>query len=259
METSGFQKNDFTLHNLPYTTKEITIMGMKLCTPWLKCAIYLLMILLPIMLPVTAFSQNIDDDDDDEDADIYTERFKNANGAAGSFGLTTTGFIVSGSFVRLLNPDWIMFASLAMTSANDPMEIERFDFFGRSFITDSETGETKLNSMFMVPITIGTQRRLFREDINSSFRPFLEAGAGPTFGYVYRYEEGFFGGGSIKLGFNGFIGAGAYFGSNPFSLQGLTVRYQVDTFLSRVELLPNRFRNSFQGISLNLIFGTFFN
>ncbi len=234
-------------------------MNTKLYTPWPKCAVYLLMILLPIMLPVTVFSQNIEDDEDDEDADIYTERFKNANGAAGTFGLTTTSFIVSGSFVRLLNPDWIAFASLAMTSANDPMEIERFDFFGRSFVTDSETGLPKKHSLFLIPVTIGAQRRLFREDMNSAFRPFLEAGAGPTFGYVYRYEEGFFSGGYMKLGFNGFIGAGAYFGSNPFSLQGLTVRYQVDTFVSSVELLPNRFRNSFQGISLNLIFGTFFN
>ncbi len=229
-------------------------MHTKRWTSWLKCLVYLLVILLP----VTAFSQSVDDDDDEE-ADIYTERFKNANGISGSFGLTTTSFIVSVSFVRLLNPDWIAFASLAMTSANDPKEIERFDFLGRSFITDSETGLPKLNSLFLMPITCGAQRRLFREDINSSFRPFIEAGVGPTLGYMYRYEKGFFGGGSIKLGFNGFVGAGAYFGSNPFSLQGLTVRYQVDTFLSHVELLPNRFRNSFQGISLNLIFGTFFN
>lgn len=228
----------------------------KLWISWLKCIAYLLVILLVILLPLTGFSQDIDDDDD---ADIYTERFKNANGAAGSFGLTTTSFIVSGSYIRLLNPDWIAFASLSMTSANDPKEIERFDFFGRSFVTDSETGEPKKNSLLMIPVTVGTQRRLFREDINSSFRPFLEAGIGPTLGYVYRYADGFFSGGYMKLGFNGFIGAGAYFGSNPFSLQGLTVRYQIDTFLGGVELLPNRFRNSFQGISLNLIFGTFFN
>ncbi|MFN3638891.1 MAG: hypothetical protein ACK4XY_10535 [Chloroherpetonaceae bacterium] len=222
---------------------------------WLKCVVYLFIILLPI----TAFAQNLDDEDDDEDVDIYTERFKNANGAAGSFGLTTTSFVVSGSFIRLLNPDWIAFASLSMTSANDPKEIERFDFFGRSIVTDSETGELKKNSLFMMPITIGAQRRLFREEINSAFRPFVEAGIGPTLGYVYDYQNGFFGGGYMKLGFNGFIGAGAYFGSNPFSLQGLSVRYQVDTFVSSVELLPNRFRNLFQGISLNLIFGTFFN
>ncbi|MGQ9804533.1 MAG: hypothetical protein ACUVRP_00455 [Chlorobiales bacterium] len=225
----------------------------KLWTSWLKCIAYLLV----IFLPLTGFSQNIDDDD--EDADIYTEQFKNANGVAGSFGLTTTSFIVSASFIRLLNPDWIVFASLAMTSAKDPKELEQFDFFGRSIVTDSETGLLKKHSLFMMPATLGAQRRLFREDINSAFRPFLEAGAGPTFGYVYRYEDGFFSGGYMKLGFNGFIGAGAYFGSNPFSLQGLTIRYQVDTFVSGVELLPNRFRNSFQGISLNLIFGTFFN
>lgn len=230
-------------------------MRTKFWTTWFRYAVCLLVILLP----VAAFSQNVDDNGDDEDDDIYTERFKNANGAAGSFGLTTTSFIVSGSFIRLLNPDWIAFASLAMTSANDPKELEQFDFFGRSIVTDSETGLLKKHSLFMIPVTIGAQRRLFREDISSSFRPFIEAGAGPTFGYVYGYEDGFFSGGYMKLGFNGFIGAGAYFGSNPFSLQGLTVRYQVDTFMSSIELLPNRFRNSFQGISLSLIFGAFFN
>jgi len=220
-------------------------------------ACLLLSVLLSV-LPTNVFSQDIDDEDD-EDADIYTERFRNANGIAGSFGLTTTSFVISGSFVRLLTPDWIAFASLAMTSGKDPKEIERFDFFGRSIITDSETGELKKNSLFLIPITVGAQRRLFREDINSAFRPFIEVGIGPTLGYVYPYTDGFFSGGYMKLGINGFIGAGAYFGSNPFSLQGLTIRYQVDTFVSSVELLPNRFRNSFQGISLSLIFGTFFN
>jgi hypothetical protein len=207
--------------------------------------------------PISVLSQNVDDDE--EDSDIYTERFRNANGIAGAFGFTTTSFVVSVSFVRLLSPDWIAFTSLAMTSGKDPKEIERFDFFGRSIITDSETGQLKKNSLFLVPLTVGAQRRLFREDINSSFRPFIEAGVGPTLGYVYSYQDGFFSGGYMKLGFNGFIGAGAYFGSNPFSLQGLTVRYQIDTFPSSVELLPNRFRNLFQGISLSLIFGAFFN
>ncbi len=209
------------------------------------------------ILPTNACSQHLEDDD--EDADIYTERLKNVNGVVGSFGLTTTSFIVSGSFVRLLTPDWIAFASLGMTSGRDPKEIERFDFFGRSIVTDSETGKLKKNSLFLIPVTVGVQRRLFREAITSSFRPFVEVGFGPTCGYVYRYQDGFFGGGYLKLGLNGLIGAGAYFGSNPLSLQGLVVRYHVDTFPGSVELLPDRFRNWFQGISLNLVFGAFFN
>lgn len=204
-----------------------------------------------------AAAQNIEDEDDEEQ-ELYVGRYRNAQGIAGAFGLTSTSFVVSGSYVRLFSPDWIGFATLSMTSGKDPKEIERFDVFGRSIITDSETGELKKNSLFLMPITFGAQRRLFRESLTSSFRPFVEAGIGPTVGYVYRYSDGFFGGGYLKLGVNGFVGAGAYFGSNPLSLQGLAVRYQVDAFASGMELLPNRFRNAFQSLSLNLIFGTFF-
>ncbi|MCS6989370.1 MAG: hypothetical protein NZM06_07625 [Chloroherpetonaceae bacterium] len=212
-----------------------------------------------IALSNAGFAQDFEDEEDDQE--IYAERFRNAQGIAGSIGLTTTSFIVSGSYVRLFNPDWIGFAAFSMTSRRDPKEAEKIVGYGISVVSvvyDSETGAEKKNSLLIMPITLGIQRRLFREDITSSFRPFVEAGVGPTVGYVYSYSGGFFGGGYLKLGFNGFVGAGAYFGSNPLSLQGLTIRYHVDAFANGIELLPNRFRNAFHGVSLSLILGTFF-
>jgi hypothetical protein len=199
------------------------------------------------------------DFEEDEDAETLGKPFHPANGLAGGVGITTTSFSVSGSFVRIFSLDWIGFASFAMTAGKDPNELEQINpFNGLSVVYDNETGAEKKNSLLLMPLTFGAQKRLFRESIISSFRPFIEAGIGPTFGYVYNYQAGFFRGGYLTLGLNGFLGAGAYFGSNPLSLQGLTIRYQTDYFINGIELLPNRLRNRFQGISINLVFGTFF-
>jgi hypothetical protein len=219
------------------------------------------LLLVLIASPALVFSQVQDDDEFDEDEAEYYEggRFKTANGIGGEIGLTTSSFVVGVQYMRFLNPDWIAQIALNFTSAKDPRESERVDrFTGQSFAYDTETNAPKLNSVILMPIKLGVQRRLFRGEINSSFRPFVEAGGGPTFGYLYSYNNGLFSGTSINVGANAYMGAGAYFGSNPMQLQGLSFRFEGNYFPNSIELLPGRLRNSFQGVSINLLFGTFF-
>jgi len=192
--------------------------------------------------------------DPDETEDIYSTKYIPMNGISGSVGLTNTGFTASFNFIRLLSPDLIGFARLTISAAGDEDEQETYDFYGRPVSLN------RAESMLLLPLTFGVQRRLFRNNIESTFRPFVEIGAGPTFGLVSDYDDDFFSTftGSANWGVNAVAGVGAYFGSNPTSIQGLTFRYQLNYFANSVEIIEDKPRRFFGNISLNIIFGLFF-
>lgn len=197
---------------------------------------------------------------DDED-DLYAGQFKPMSGIAGVLGLTNAGVYLSVNYTRQFTPDIMGFASLGFSPGRDENEIETFNpFTGQVSVTD-QFQRPKKNDLMILPFTAGVQLRLFRRDIVSTFRPFVEIGAGPTLGYATDYLSGFFGGfgkGYATLGANGMVGIGSYFGSDPRQLQGLVVRYQFNAFPVGVEILEGTRRNFFGSIALTLVFGTFF-
>jgi hypothetical protein len=99
----------------------------------------------------------------------------------------------------------------------------------------------KLNRFLVMPLTLGVQYRLFREDIVETFRPYLTAGAGPAMVYQMPYADvtvsggtatasqvDFFkaiGRGHANYTATAYIGAGANFGSEASSVLGLNFRY----------------------------------
>ncbi|ACF15003.1 hypothetical protein Ctha_2554 [Chloroherpeton thalassium ATCC 35110] len=191
----------------------------------------------------------------DASEDIYSPKYIPMNGISGSVGLTNTGFTASFNFIRLISPDLIGFASLCVSAAGDEDEQETYDYY-----TGEKIALNREKSMLLLPITIGVQQRLFRHDIESTLRPFVEIGAGPTFGLISDYDDNFFETftGAANWGVNGFVGVGAYFGSNPTSLQGITFRYQFNYFAKSVEIIEDTPRRFFGNISLNIVFGMFF-
>ena len=219
------------------------------------------LVLITFFIASSAYASEFQDKKNSESEseyldDIYGPNFKSKHGISGGFGLTNTGFTGNFNYIRLYSPDLIGFISLSITSAGDENEQEVFDpITGRTVSLNRE------ESMLIFPLTFGVQQRLLRESIESSLRPFVEVGLGPSMGYVTPYDDGFFGGfskGQANWGLNGFIGLGAYFGSNPETLQGLTFRYQFNYFSRSVEIITDKERNYFGNISLTLLFGTFF-
>lgn len=205
----------------------------------------------PSTLSNTSFSDTVDEYDE-----LYGNHFKPMSGIAGNIGLNNAGFTASFQYVRIFTPDRIGFLNLSVLAAGDDKERKTFDLY---------TGQTislnRINSMLMLPVTVGVQQRLFSSVIESSFRPFIEIGVGPSFGYITNYDDGFFGGfskGRAAWGMNGLIGIGAYFGSSTTAIQGITFRYQLNYFPKSIELIEQNPRNYFGTISINVIFGTFF-
>ena len=120
----------------------------------------------------------------------------------------------------------------------------------------------KLNRIFLIPVTVGLQLRLFSETVSDNLRPFVEFGAGPTFVLTTPYDKEFlksFGSAHNNMAAGGYLGFGANFGINKSSLVGLNLRYYYVRLISgQVESLINQPRKDFGEIFISISIGTMY-
>ena len=128
----------------------------------------------------------------------------------------------------------------------------------------------KRNSVLLVPLQIGLERRLFRQQIEDNFRPFMALSVGPTLAYQWPYFDDVdgdgrrdadtepltpglegLGEGEARVGIGGTLSVGAAFGrsrsANPsirFGLQGTYFPVDVD-LLEITPLVDNPSRRTF--------------
>jgi hypothetical protein len=150
--------------------------------------------------------------------------------------ISNDGFGLGGFYRREFSPDLFGFVSLSISESKDGREVERIDPFTQTSLVPG-----KLNRFLVLPLMLGIQHRLFREDITDTFRPYINAGVGPTMIYTSPFTEftqtplgvdvrqvEFFkslGKGQPHYTASAFIGAGANFGSDSRNLFGLNFRY----------------------------------
>ena len=161
--------------------------------------------------------------------------------------------------------------NFAVSDVKDDTEFEQYDYFGNSYTPG------KKNRLLMIPFTASIQYRLFKDDIVDNFRPFINAGLGPTMVYVspYTYDRiqyDFYGNpykekmdfftslkyGKMRYTLGGYIGAGAYFGMEKGSLTGLSVKYFFARFPDGIEVMNGGYIRNFGGLFITLTFGSLF-
>lgn len=138
--------------------------------------------------------------------------------------MVSTGGFGLGIFYRHeFSDDFAGYIDFSISESKDDQEIEFYDpYTGRTFVPG------KANRFLNMPLMAGVQHRLFKEDILDNFRPYLNAAVGPTMIYVFPYNEEYFralGKGHPVYTVGGYIGVGAYFGSERAALFGLNLRY----------------------------------
>jgi hypothetical protein len=153
----------------------------------------------------------------------------------GGFGLGTI-------YRREFTPDIAGFVSFSVSESKDDREVEYIDPY---FYTTYVPG--KLNRFLVLPLIVGIQYRLFREDIVDTFRPFVNAGVGPTMIYQMPFVDitvadlgngqrqvtdvqqvDFFnaiGRGHPTYTASAFVGFGANFGTDRHNVLGVNFRY----------------------------------
>ena len=164
--------------------------------------------------------------------------------------------------------------NFAISDVKDEAEFEQYDYYGNSYIPG------KKNRLLLMPLTASIQYRLFKDDIVDNFRPFINAGFGPTMVFVapyahptdYYYTDGtyaytdpgkidFFTSlkyGKMRYTLGGYIGAGAYFGMEKGTLTGLSVKYFLAPFPDGIEVMEGGFIRNFGGLFITLTFGSLF-
>ena len=162
------------------------------------------------------------------------------------------GFGLGTFYRRQIDVKWSAFAEISFSETKDDREFEYIDYFG-NIITIG-----KKSRVFQMPLNFGAQFRLFENDIAENLRPFIVAGAGPTFLLVTPYQEEFFNSfayAQVEYAVGGYIGLGANIGLDKSSLVGITFKYYYSQILSGgVESLYGREKTKIQGffITLNL-------
>lgn len=163
--------------------------------------------------------------------------------------LTNSGFGLGGYYHRSVSDNTSIMAELSLGAGKDERELKFFRF-GTSFIPN------KANYLLMMPVQAGMIQRLFRDEIEDNFRPYVQISAGPTLGWEYPYFNDANGNGrhdagvedtydsigalpkgEFRLGFGGTLAIGAHFGSSKKVTQGVRVGYAFTYFFEGIQLL----------------------
>jgi len=167
--------------------------------------------------------------------------------------LVSNGGFGLGTFYRVeYSDEFSAFIDFSVSEAKDDDEVTYFDYYGRSYTVG------KVNRFLVMPLFLGAQKRLFKDDILDNFRPYVNAAAGPALIYVFPEREEYFnalGRGHPEYTVGGYIGVGAYFGSEKSNILGLNLRYYYLPFPSGLEGLEGILKKQFGGFFITLNFG----
>ncbi len=148
--------------------------------------------------------------------------------------LSNNGFGIAGFYRHEYSRDLFGTLTFGIAESKDENEVEYYDYFGQSFVPG------KINRFLLIPLHVGVQYRLFADDITDSFRPYVNGGLGPSLVLAAPYNREYFnsfGYARSHYTLGGYIGFGAFFGSDLGSLSGINVRYYYIPFSSGIESL----------------------
>jgi hypothetical protein len=166
------------------------------------------------------------------------------------------GFGAGCSYSTHLSSTLSVNAILGITGNRNSDELEYIDpMTGRTFIPN------KVNSLYSFPLTIGMQKRLFRESLSESFRPFIGAGLGYSMILQVPYDQNGFEPDRRTLAHGrpaGYINLGSAFGSEGRTSLSALIRYYYIPFGENgIESIKDLPMKDFGGlfIALGIAFG----
>lgn len=144
--------------------------------------------------------------------------------------------------------------NLSFSAVSDDREIERYDIFGNAVVLD------KINRVYMMPLSIGIRKELFKDDIEGDFTPILNFGVSPTLVFTNPYSRGFFsaiGYTQTHYAFGGYAGLGVSFSQSKSTSMNVVFYYSYLPILGKeIQSLSNSSIKNVGGF--NLAFGVNF-
>ena len=158
-----------------------------------------------------------------QDTIKYT-KVKNEKRNSWSLGLNygENGFGPYAGLYSSLGRTTDMVFSISISGVTDEREIERFDVFGNSIVVN------KINRVFMIPLSAGIRKELFKDDIDGDFLPIFNIGVAPTLVLTNPYNESYFaafGNTQTYFAFGGYAGFGVSFRQNKSMSMNVNFNY----------------------------------
>lgn len=168
--------------------------------------------------------------------------------------LSSHGFGAGGFHSWMLSKNIESSISFYISGARKSDEIEYYDpRTGQIFIPG------KVNRLYLIPITLSFKYHLFNEQLDNTFKPYIDFGLGPSLILSNPYEIEFFS--ALKYTrlytrFGTYLGFGSYLMSTEKSLMGIDARYYYIPFggegIESIVALPIK---DFGGLFLSLSIG----
>jgi len=156
------------------------------------------------------------------------------------------GFGAGATLFQQLSKNISLFEGLYFSGAKDDREFEATDIFGNTFTP------YKVNRLFMIPVNLGIQVRLFREDVTDNLRPQINFGLSPTAVIYTPYDIAFFpsfGYSRAKYTLGAFAGIGVDYLTSRKSSLSMNVRYYYTKLFGKgIESLKDNEKNYFGGL-----------
>jgi hypothetical protein len=118
--------------------------------------------------------------------------------------------------------------------------------------------DNQVNRVFVLPLMLSLQYRVFRSGLSDNLRPYITAGAGPVVAMATPDNESFFtafGDGYSKIVPGGFVGVGANFGTDTKSCFGASIRYFIIPYPGSLESTTTESLTSFSGLYISVVYG----
>ncbi len=178
--------------------------------------------------------------------DLKSQQKEYHNNWAINAVFSDNGFGAGATIYKQFNPELSTFAGIFFSGAKDEREFEVIDIFGNTYTP------YKINRMFMIPLNIGLQYRLFRDDVTDDLRPLVNFGISPTAIIYTPYNEAFlksFSHARAKYTVGAFVGTGLDYLTSKKSSLSLNVRYYYTKLFGKgIESLENKEKTFFGGL-----------
>lgn len=168
------------------------------------------------------------------------------------FLFSNSGFGVGGYYQHNYTPRLSGFIDLSITGSRNTDEFDEYDEVRREWRVPG-----KVNRLYTFPLTVGVRYRIFDQVLVDNFRPYINAGVGPSMIVALPYDREFFssiGHASFAFTGGGFIGLGAEIGgSRP--ILGVNARYFYIPLRPGLESIQNNPITDFGGLFLTMNVG----
>lgn len=226
----------------------------------MKSLKYVVLAILSLIIVKTAVAQDVESNKDTAVSHLQIKPYNEDSGSLikNSWGMdlifSTNGFGVGGFYGHEFSDALTWKINISISEAKDEREVEIYNpYTGESFVP------LKVNRFIAIPLFFAVEYQMFKDEIMDNFRPYITAAIGPTMIFATPYEKEFFS--SLKYGRayytgGGYLGLGAFFGSERSKVMGVNIRYYIIPYTGGIESMYNVTKKDFGGFSISLSFGS---